>query len=84
MKAKVIKTFRDYRNQIVRKGSYIEVEYDRAIKLSKQGLIICKQEDMHKEDMMHKLANKIETNDIEIAVPEKETKEVKKRRKKIK
>lgn len=82
MKAKVIKTFKDYRNQIITKGSYIEVEYDRAIKLSKQGLIICKQEDMHKEDMMQKLANKIETNDIEIAVPEKETKEVKKRRRK--
>ena len=84
MKAKVIKTFKDCRNQIIRKGSYIEVEYDRAIKLSKQGLVICDQEELHKKDMMQKLANKIETNDIEIVVPEKETKEVKKRRKKIK
>lgn len=84
MKVKVIKTFKDYRNQIIRKGSYIEVDYERAIKLSKQGLIICNQEELHKEDMMQKLANKIETNDIEIVVPEKETKEVKKRRKKIK
>lgn len=84
MKAKVIKTFKDYKNQIITKGSYIEVEYERAIKLSKQGLVICDQEELHKEDMMQKLANKIETNDIEIAIPEKETKEVKKRRKKIK
>ena len=84
MKAKVIKTFKDYRNQIIRKGSYIEVDYDRAIRLSNLGLIICDQEVLHKEDMMRKLANKIETNDIEIAIPDKETKEVKKRRKKIK
>lgn len=82
MKAKVIKTFKDYKNQIITKGSYIDVECDRAIKLSEQGLIICNQEELHKEDMMQKLANKIETNDIEIAVPEKETKEVKKRRRK--
>ena len=59
MKAKVIKTFKDYRNQIIRKGSYIEVDYDRAIRLSNLGLIICDQEVLHKEDMMRKLAKKM-------------------------
>lgn len=84
MRAKVIKTFKDYKNQIITKGSYVDVEYDRAIKLSKQGLVICNQEELHKEEMMQKIANKVETNDIEIAIPEKETKEVKKSRKKRK
>ena len=84
MRAKVIKTFKDYQNIIRSKGSYIDVDYDRAIRLSKQGLVICNQEELHKEEMMQKIANKIETNDIEIAIPEKETKEVKKSRKKRK
>lgn len=84
MRAKVIKTFKDYQNIIRSKGSYIDVDYDRAIRLSKRGLVICNQEELNKEEMMQKIANKIETNDIQIAVPDKETKEVKKSRKKRK
>lgn len=78
MKVKVLKTFFDLQlNRQLRKNSIITLNEDRAKELEKLNLV-----KIISLDPVRIIANLIETNDIEIKIPEKETKEVKKKRRK--
>lgn len=76
MKAKVLKTFFDLQlDRPLRKNSIIILSEDRAKELEKLNLV-----KIISLDPVDIIAKEIETNDIEIKIPEKETKEVKKKR----
>ena len=78
MKAKVIKTFFDLQlNRPLQKNRIITLNEDRAKELEKLNLVKIISSESEPIDI---IANLIETNDIEIKIPEKETKEVKKKR----
>lgn len=78
MKAKVIKTFFDLQlNRPLQKNRIITLNEDRAKELEKLNLV-----KIISSDPMDIIAKEIEANDIEIKIPEKETKEVKKKRRK--
>ena len=78
MKAKVIKTFFDLQlNSQLPKNMIITLNEDRAKELEKLNLV-----KIISLDAIDIIAKEIETNDIEIKIPDKETKEVKKKRRK--
>lgn len=78
MKVKVLKTFFDLQlNRPLQKNRIITLNEDRAKELEKLNLV-----KIISSDPMDIIAKEIETNDIEIKIPEKETKEVKKKRRK--
>lgn len=78
MKVKVLKTFFDLQlNRPLQKNRIITLNEDRAKELEKLNLV-----KIISSESMDIIAKEIEKNDIEIKIPEKETKEVKKRRKK--
>lgn len=78
MKAKVLKTFFDLQlDRPLQKNSIITLNEDRAKELEKLNLV-----KIISIDSVDIIAKVIETNDIEIKIPEKETKEVKKNRRK--
>ena len=78
MKVKVLKTFFDLQlNRPLQKNRIITLNEDRAKELEKLNLV-----KIISLDPMDIIAKEIETNDIEIKIPEKETKEVKKKRRK--
>ena len=76
MKVKVLKTFFDLQlDRTWRKNIIITLNEDRAKELEKLNLV-----KIISLDPMDIIAKEIEKNDIEIKIPEKETKEVKKKR----
>lgn len=78
MKVKVLKTFFDLQlNRPLQKNRIITLNEDRARELEKLNLV-----KIISSEPMDIIAKEIETNDIEIKIPEKETKEVKKKRRK--
>ena len=78
MKVKVLKTFFDLQlNRPLQKNRIITLNEDRAKELEKLNLV-----KIISSEPMDIIAKEIETNDIEIKIPEKETKEVKKKRRK--
>ena len=78
MKVKVLKTFFDLQlNRPLQKNRIITLNEDRAKELEKLNLV-----KIISSEPMDIIANETETNEIEIKIPEKETKEVKKKRRK--
>ena len=78
MKVKVLKTFFDLQlNRPLQKNRIITLNEDRAKELEKLNLV-----KIISSDPMDIIVKEIEANDIEIKIPEKETKEVKKKRRK--
>lgn len=76
MKVKVLKTFFDLQlDRPLQKNRIITLNEDRAKELEKLNLV-----KIISSEPMDIIAKEIETNDIEIKIPEKETKEVKKKR----
>lgn len=81
MKVKVLKTYNDLQlNRNIKINTIMSFDKERAEQLEALGIvkIICEEE----RDKVQEVANLIETNDVEIKIPEKETKIVKKRKKK--
>lgn len=78
MKVKVLKTFFDLQlNRPLQKNRIITLNEDRAKELEKLNLV-----KIISSEPMDIIAKEIETNEIEIKIPEKDTKEVKKKRRK--
>lgn len=76
MKVKVLKTFFDLQlDRPLQKNRIITLNEDRAKELEKLNLV-----KIISSEPMDIIAKEIETNEIEIKIPEKETKEVKKKR----